>query len=56
VNDILQLEKDIPEAFRDQATEQINNALRQIQKDKAAAGLKGQADYIDNKLPKPKDF
>jgi aminopeptidase N len=54
VNDILQLEKDIPEAFRDQATQQLNNALREIQKDKAAAGLKEQADYIENKLPKPK--
>ncbi|MGZ3923066.1 MAG: M1 family aminopeptidase [Flavisolibacter sp.] len=54
VNDILQLEKDIPEAFRDQATSQLNNALREIQKDKAEAGLKEQADYIESKLPKPK--
>jgi aminopeptidase N len=54
VNDILQLEKDIPEAFRGQATDQLNNALREIQKDKAEAGLKEQADYIDSKLPKPK--
>jgi hypothetical protein len=54
VNDILQLEKDIPEAFREQATSQLNNALREIQKDKAEAGLKEQADYIDSKLPKAK--
>ena len=56
VDDVLQLQKDIPEAFRDQATEQLNNALREIQKEKAAAGLKEQADYIDTKLPKPKGF
>ena len=56
VDDIMQLQKDIPEAFRDQATEQLNNALREIQKDKAAAGLKEQADYVESKLPKPKGF
>lgn len=56
VDDILQLEKDIPEAFREQATEQLNAALREIQKQKAAAGLKDQADYIESKLPRPKDF
>jgi len=55
VDAILQLEKDIPEAFREQATEQLNNALRQIQKEKAAAGLKEQADYIETKLPAPKN-
>jgi hypothetical protein len=54
VDDILQLEKDLPETFRGQATEQLNNALRQVQKEKAEAGLKEQADYIENKLPKPK--
>jgi aminopeptidase N len=56
VDDILKLEKEIPEAFREQATDQLNNALRQIQNEKAAAGLKEQADYIDSKLPKPKGF
>jgi aminopeptidase N len=56
VDDILQLEKDLPEAFRAQATEQLNAALRELQKQKAAAGAKEQADYIDSKLPKPKDF
>jgi aminopeptidase N len=56
VDDVIQLEKDIPEAFREQATEQLNNALREIQKDKAANGLKEQADYIESKLPKPKGF
>lgn len=54
VDDILNLEKDIPEAFRQQATEQLNNALRQLQNEKAAGGLKEQADYIESKLPKPK--
>lgn len=56
VDAILQLQKDIPEAFREQATEQLNQALREIQKGKAAAGLKDQADYVDSKLPKPKGF
>ena len=56
VDDVMQLQKDIPEAFREQATEQLNNALREIQKDKVTAGLKEQADYIESKLPKPKGF
>lgn len=56
VDDILKLEADLPEAFRDQATEQLNAVLRQIQKDKSEAGLKEQADYIESKLPKPKGF
>jgi aminopeptidase N len=56
VNDILSLETDIPEGYREQISEQLNNALRQLQKEKAAAGLKEQADYIDSKLPKPKNF
>ena len=56
VDDILKLETDLPEAFRAQATEQLNAALRQVQKEKVDAGLKEQADYIDSKLPKPKGF
>jgi hypothetical protein len=56
VDDILKLENDLPEAFRAQATEQLNNALRQLQKEKTDAGLSEQANYIDSKLPKPKDF
>jgi aminopeptidase N len=56
VDDILKLEKDIPEGFREQITEQLNTALRQLQNEKAAAGLKEQADYINSKLPKPRDF
>jgi aminopeptidase N len=56
VDDILKLEADLPEAFRAQATEQLNAALRQLQKEKSDAGLKEQADYIDSKLPKPKGF
>lgn len=55
VDDILKLENDLPEAFRAQATEQLNNALRQLQKQKAEAGFKDQADYIESKLPKAKD-
>lgn len=55
VDDILKLENDLPEAFRAQATEQLNNALRQLQKQKAEAGFKEQADYIESKLPKAKD-
>lgn len=54
VDDILQVEKDIPEAYREQATEQINAALRKLQQEKAAGGWKEQADYIESKLPKPK--
>lgn len=54
VDDILQLEKDIPEAFRKQATTQLNAGLKEMQKRKAANGLKEQADYIESKLPKEK--
>lgn len=56
VDDILKLENEIPEAYRAQAADQLNAALRQLQKEKAEAGLKEQADYIDSKLPKPKGF
>jgi aminopeptidase N len=56
VDAILKLEKDIPEGYREQITEQLNAALRQLQNEKAAAGLKEQADYIESKLPKPKNF
>jgi hypothetical protein len=56
VDDILQLEKDIPEQFREQATTELNKALREIQKGKIADGKKDQADYIDSKLPKEKGF
>jgi hypothetical protein len=31
---------------------QLTAALRNIQKEKRAAGLSAQADYIDSKLPK----
>jgi aminopeptidase N len=56
VDAILKLENDIPEGYREQISEQLNNALRQLQTEKAAAGMKEQADYIDSKLPKPKNF
>lgn len=55
VDDILKLEKDLPESFRDQATEQLNAALREIQKGKTEKGLTEQANYIESKLPKPKN-
>jgi aminopeptidase N len=56
VDDILQIEKDIPEAFREQATTELNRGLREIQKEKISKGMKEQADYIDSKLPKEKGF
>jgi aminopeptidase N len=56
VDDLMNLEKEIPEAFRVQATDQLNAALREMQKQKAGAGLKEQVDYLESKLPKPKDF
>jgi aminopeptidase N len=52
VDDILKLEKDIPEAFREQATNELNRGLREIQKEKISKGQKDFADYIDGKLPK----
>jgi aminopeptidase N len=52
VDDVIQLEKDIPEAFRAEATNQLNAGLREIQAKKAADGMKDQADYIESKLPK----
>ncbi|MBD0331412.1 MAG: M1 family metallopeptidase [Chitinophagaceae bacterium] len=55
VDDILQLEKDIPEAFREQATAQLNAALREVQNRKADNAQKDMADYIESKLGK-KEF
>jgi aminopeptidase N len=52
VDDILQLEKDVPEAIRAEAVSQLNAGLREIQKKKTEEGLKDQADYIESKLPK----
>jgi aminopeptidase N len=52
VDNILALGNAIPENFREQAMKQLTAALRNIQKEKRAAGLTAQADYIDSKLPK----
>jgi aminopeptidase N len=52
VDNILALGNAIPENFREQAMKQLTTALRNIQKEKRAAGLTAQADYIDSKLPK----
>ena len=52
VDDILKLEKEIPEAFREQATTELNRGLREIQKERISKGQKDFADYIDSKLPK----
>ena len=52
VDAIMKLEQDIPEAFRDQVNPQLNGALREMAKAKAANGLKDQSDYIESKLPK----
>ena len=51
-DDILSLEAQIPESFRDQVSPFIHGLLRNVQKSKIAAGLKDQADYIESKLPK----
>ncbi|MFL5808363.1 MAG: hypothetical protein ACJ749_02520, partial [Flavisolibacter sp.] len=52
VDAIMKLEQDIPESFRDQVNPQLNTALTQIAKQKAANGMKDQSDYIESKLPK----
>jgi aminopeptidase N len=52
VDDILALGKAIPENFREQAMKEIYNALREIQKEKKAAGLTAQVDYLESRLPK----
>jgi aminopeptidase N len=52
VDDIITLEGQIPEAFREQAITALNAAFRELQKEKAANGLKDQSDYLLSKLPK----
>lgn len=52
VDAIIELEGQIPDAFREQATKALNDALRQLQKEKQSNGLQDQADYIASKLPK----
>jgi aminopeptidase N len=58
VDAIINFETQIPESFRGQVVPALNAALREVQKDKLANGVKDQADYIDTKLPKEekKDF
>jgi aminopeptidase N len=52
VDDVIALEAQIPEAFREQAITQLNAAFRELQKDKLSNGLKDQSDYLLSKLPK----
>ena len=54
--DIIKLENDLPAAVREQAVQQLNDALRQLQKQKVDAGLQEQANYIDTKIPKAKEL
>lgn len=54
IDAILSFEAQIPEAYRGQIIPQLTTALREIQTEKMANGLSGQADYIDSKLPKEK--
>jgi len=56
VDALMVFEGQLPEALRDQVIPALNNGLRELQKEKAANGLKDQADYIDSKLPKDKGF
>jgi hypothetical protein len=53
VDDILGLGKALPENFREQAMKELTTALREIQKEKTAAGLSSQVAYLESKLPKP---
>jgi aminopeptidase N len=52
VDDVVNLIKEIPEAFREQAATQLYAGLKELQKEKAANGLNEQAAYIESKLPK----
>ena len=56
VDAIITLQGQIPEQFREQINPALNAALREIQKEKLANGLKEQAAYIESKLPKEKGF
>ena len=52
VDAIITFEGQIPEAFRGQVVPALNNALREVQKEKLSNGFKDQADYVDAKVPK----
>jgi aminopeptidase N len=56
VDAIIAFESQLPESLRDQVVPALNNALKEIQKEKAANGQKDQADYIESKLSKEKGF
>lgn len=52
IDDIIALENQTPDAFKGQVTPILNNALRQLQQQKAADGEQQFADYIGSKVPK----
>ena len=56
VDAVFTFQTQVPEAFREQIVTAFAAAFRELQKEKAANGLKDQADYIDTKLPKDKGF
>ena len=49
---ILALQNQVPQEFKAQIETALTAAFREIQKEKAANGLKDQADYLESKLPK----
>jgi aminopeptidase N len=56
VDALLKLQTQVPEAYREQVNPALNEALREMQKQKNTDGLKEQADYIESKLSKEKGF
>jgi hypothetical protein len=52
VDAIIAFESQIPDAYKEQIVPALNNALRELQKDKTENGLNEQAEYIESKLPK----
>ena len=52
VNEIMKFTREIPEQYRDQVSQMITFMLGNLQKKKAAEGLKEQADYLDSQLKK----
>ena len=56
VDAVMNFQKQIPEAYKEQIVTAINAGFREIQKEKADNGLKEQADYLETRLPKEKGF
>jgi aminopeptidase N len=56
VDALIAFQGQLPDALREQVVPALNNALREMQKEKASNGQKEMADYIDTKLPKEKGF